>query len=101
MRCAEIVDVVVLGGHSDGVHDQRVVALVMADGFAKGLRRGIRRMFVGEINTTHHVVALPDHPDFFWRLNEINRLRWIEILPGNTAWPAASLCGKRHVELAG
>src|SRR2546425_8462035 len=52
-------------------------------------------MLVGEVNATHHVIALPDHPDLPRSLDEIKRLRWKEQLPGNTAGIASRLRGKR------
>ena len=35
VRRAEIVDVAVLRGQSDGIDDQRIAVLVTADGFAE------------------------------------------------------------------
>src|SRR5438067_8955266 len=101
MRSAEIVDVIILGRHPDRIDDQRVTAFVMADGFAKWLRHRVGRMLVPEVNAADHVVALPDHPDFFWRLNEPRWLGGIQVLARYAAGPAARLRREWNVELAG
>src|SRR2546422_3127721 len=48
-------------------------------------------MLIDEINPPHHVIALPDQPNLLWRLDEIERLRGIEQLTGDTAGIASGL----------
>src|SRR2546430_11109949 len=50
---------------------------------------------------SHHVVALPDHPDLFRRLDEIERFGRIEQLPRHPAGIAARLGGEWHLANAG
>ena len=57
------------------------------------------RMAVGKIDAAYHVVALPDHPNFFRRLDEIERLRWVQQLPRDAARVAPSLSTERETAL--
>jgi hypothetical protein len=52
-------------------------------------------MLVREIDAPDHVVALPDHVDDLGRLDEIERLRRVEQLPGDAARIAARLRRER------
>src|SRR5579864_8440093 len=86
------------GIESDRV-DYQSIALVMADRFTVPgwLRRG--GMFRIEINTAHLMVGLPDHEDFFWRLDKVDRLHRIEQETRNSSGPAARL--RRESGLSG
>ena len=99
--CAVVVDVAVLvpGLQADGVDDHLAVR-VMADRFAEP--RGLHhlRMLVGEVDAAHHVVALPDHPHLFRRLDEIEGLGGIEQLSGDAAGIAPGLGGEGNRPLA-
>src|SRR5258706_13009624 len=101
VRRAEIVDVtVLLRRKADRVDDQRVAILIMADGFAEPGQLHIGRMFVGEEDSPHHVVALPDQPYLFRRLNRIEGLEGIKQLARNAAWPATRLSREGDLSLA-
>ena len=69
----------------------------MADGFAEPGWPHIFRMLVGEIDAAREMIALPDHPHFLRRLEEIHRLEKKE-LARHAPWPAARLRGEgnRH-----
>src|SRR5258708_37953703 len=90
-RRAEGIDVVILAGREpDRIDHERVPALVMADGFAEPGRLHIFRMLVGEIDAAHEMIALPYHPDFVRRLEEIHGLEEKE-LARHAPRPAARL----------
>src|SRR4051812_3352056 len=100
VRRAEGIDVVILAAREpDRINHERVPAFVMADGFAKPGRLRIFRMFVGEINAAHELIALPYHQDLLRRLDEIHGLEEKE-LARNAPWPAARLRGKGNRHLA-
>src|SRR5207302_5034674 len=102
VRRAEIVDVtVLLRRKPDRVDDQRVAVLIMADGFAEPGRLYVGRMLVGEEDAAHHVVALPDHPYLFRRLDEVERLRRVEQLARDAARITPRLGGEGNRPLAG
>src|SRR5258706_14228033 len=97
---AEIVDVaVLLRRKPDRVDDQRVAVLIVADGFAEPGRLHIGRMFVGEEDAAHHVVALPDHPYLFRRLDRVEWLEGIKEVAWDPAGPAARLSGEGNLPL--
>src|SRR6195256_707906 len=75
VRRAEGIDVVILAAREpDRINHERVPAFVMADGFAEPGRLHIFRMFVGDINAAHEIIALPYHPNLLRRLDEIRGL---------------------------
>src|SRR5215831_5869636 len=71
----------------------------MADGFAEPGRLHIFRMLVGEIDAAREMIALPYHPYFVRRLEEIHRLEKKE-LAGHAPGPAARLGDKGKRPLA-
>src|SRR5579864_6562897 len=74
VRRAEGVDVVILAGRKpDRIDHERVAAFVVPDGFAEPGRLHIFRMLVGEIDAAREMIALPYHPYFVRRLEEIYR----------------------------
>src|SRR6266436_4391597 len=99
VRRAEIVDEAETGGQADGVDDQFAV-FIPADRFAEPRRLDDLRMLVGQVDAAHHVIALPDHPHLFRRLDEVHRLDWIEQLPGNAARITSPLGRERQAALA-
>src|SRR5262249_953190 len=91
VRRAERIDVVILAAcEPDRIDHERVPALVVADGFAEPGRLHIFRMFVGEINAAHELIALPYHPNLLQRLDEIHGLEKQE-LARTAPSPAAGL----------
>src|SRR2546421_2000584 len=50
-------------------------------------------------DAAHNMIALPDHPDFLRRLDEIDRLKRIQQLSRHTTRPAARLRGERYLPL--
>ena len=97
----EIVDVAVLGGQSDGVDDESIAVLVMADGFTEPGWLHFVRMLVGQPDAPDHLVALPHHGDDVFFLDEIDRLEREQQLPRHTAGIAACLGSERHLTDAG
>src|SRR5260221_14272547 len=57
-------------------------------------------MLVGQKDPAHQHVALPNHPDFLLRLDEVERLEWKQQLPRNAAGIAPRLGGKGNLPLA-
>src|SRR5882672_2447911 len=57
-------------------------------------------MLVGQEDAAHQHVALPHHPDFLWRLDEIERLEWKQQLARNAAGITPCLSGEGNLPLA-
>src|SRR5258708_6705213 len=76
---------------------QSVAVFVMADRLAEPGRRHVFRMLVGEVDATHQVVALPDHPHFLRRLDEIDGLERPQKLARNASRIASRLRRKGNV----
>ena len=70
---------ILAGREPDRIDHERVSALVMADGFTEPGWLHIFRMRVGEIDAAHEVIALPYHPDFVRRLEEIHGLEKMKL----------------------
>src|SRR5207302_5560052 len=95
-----VIDIVDVGRNADRIDDERIAIFVTADRFAEPQRLYVLRMFVGEENAAHHLIALPDHPYLLGLLDEIERLRRIEQLPWDAARIAPRLRRKRKVAFA-
>src|SRR5437763_5929243 len=69
----------------------------MTDRFAERGWRQVLRMLVGEIDATHQVVALPDHPNLRGLLDEKDRLEGPQQLARDASRIAAPLRRERNV----
>ncbi len=98
MRRAPIVDKIEFSPieETDGV-DHKLAVLVMADGFAEPGRLGIARMRHVQIDAAHFLLALPDDPDLFRRLDEEDGLGREQQLARRAARPTARLRGEGTV----